>query len=680
MTELELMQGLNPQQKAATKQLDGPVLINAGAGSGKTRVLTGRIALLLLKGAEPSRILALTFTKKAAREMKDRIQAMAGDQARYLVMGTFHSVFIGFLRQWAPAIGYPEGFTIYDEEDSRACLKECISTVLFGPDTAKPDKEESARRRAILEHYRPNDIKGIISMAKNNLIGPDAYAADTDRTNLDSYHKRPRTKDIYRAYQQKLFSSGVMDFDDILVNMDSLLAYNRAALDDFCSRFDHILVDEYQDTNLVQYDVLRRMTLRNHNICVVGDDSQSIYAFRGAKLDNILNFQRDYPECRTFRLEVNYRSSADIVNAANRLIAHNTRRLPKQCVSAAGAGEPVEIIEADDEKDEAAFITETVRAGLAAGKTYSDFAVLYRTNAQSRTIEDIFMRNRIPYVIFSGTSFFERAEVRDALSYFKLIVNNNDDEAFKRCVAVPARGFGKTSLDALKEIASKKRLPLFQAARLPDLEALGMKKKAAEAVKAFTDYISGYTKLYPAYAADHLAKEVLESSGLLDHYKADTSEEGRQRVRNLEEVINSVASFAADKLRELRAESGPGEVAVVPSIDVYLEDMTLLSNADTASDTDDKVSLMTAHSSKGLEFPTVFVTGLEEGLFPLCREGQLSEAELEEERRLMYVAMTRAKEKLYVSYTLTRYKYGHSEKNTPSLFLTEIEGEQNDNE
>ena len=420
-----VLEELNEEQRKAVQCLEGPVLIVAGAGSGKTRVLTSRVANLLAHGCDPSRVLALTFTKKAAGEMKERIALMVGYQrARKVVMGTFHSIFVRFLREYASVLGYPEQFTIYDQSDSTSAVKTVIKEL--GLDDAV---------------YKPRDVLSRISSAKNNLVTVSAYRADADALKADSYSKRPRLVEVYERYQQRLKQSGVMDFDDILVNMNILLRDSREALEDISSRFSHIMVDEYQDTNMAQYIIVRKLAEGHHNVCVVGDDSQSIYAFRGARIQNILNFRKDYPESKVFRLERNYRSTCNIVEAANSVIEHNAGRIPKKCYSEGDSGEKIHIIKAYTEQDEAAEIVYSIQDRIRSdGAKYDDFAILYRTNAQSRALEEQLRRRNIPYMIYSGNSFFDRAEVKDMMAYFKLAVNPADDESFKRVVNKPEIG------------------------------------------------------------------------------------------------------------------------------------------------------------------------------------------------------------------------------------------------
>ena len=445
----EVFEELNAEQKKAVSCVDGPVLIVAGAGSGKSRVLTSRVALLLEKGVEPSRVMALTFTKKAATEMKERIARIVGKRKAWrIAMGTFHSIFIRFLREYADFLGYPPSFTIYDQSDSVSAIKACIKELQLD------DKV-----------YKPKEVQSRISLAKNNLITATAYRNNAQAVMNDTHARKPRICDIYTRYADKCKRSGVMDFDDILLNMNILLRDNPVARESIASRFDYLLVDEYQDTNFAQYLILKKLAAPHRNICVVGDDSQSIYAFRGAKIENILNFKKDYPDCRIFRLEHNYRSTANIVNAANSLIAKNENRIPKTCMAVGEDGEKIHLLSAFTEQEEALLIAsrviETMRREHAR---YQDFAILYRTNSQSRALEEAFRKRNLPYAVYSGNSFFERAEVKDMMAYLKLAVNVNDDESFKRVVNKPARGIGETSLRALTELARAEGKSLFKAA------------------------------------------------------------------------------------------------------------------------------------------------------------------------------------------------------------------------
>ena len=645
-----VFEGLNEEQKNAVSCTEGPVLIVAGAGSGKTRVLTSRIALLLANEVDPARILALTFTKKAAGEMKERIAAMVGDRrARRLVMGTFHAVFVRFLREYAGFLGYPERFVIYDTADSQSAMKACIKELQLD------DKV-----------YKPREVLSRISMAKNNLVTPAGYRRNPDLLIADSHSRKPRLCDLYELYQKKLKESGVMDFDDILLNMNILLRDNKDALQAISERFLYIMVDEYQDTNYAQYLILKKLAAVHRNICVVGDDSQSIYAFRGAKIENILNFRKDYPDCRIFRLERNYRSTSTIVDAANTLIAHNAGRIPKQCYAVGEAGEKIRLLKAYTEQDEAVGIVSEIIARVRSDHAqYRDFAILYRTNSQSRAIEEQLRRRNIPYMIYSGNSFFERAEVKDMMSYFKLCINPDDNESFRRVVNKPARGIGGVTLNAVEDIARQKSLPFLRA---------GME---VPKVKPFCEMIVRLSAQIAFTDAHDMAMRIADESGLYAFYKADTSIEGLARIANLDELMNSTAVFVEERQEEAMDADEfqePGAAMPVFTLDDYVENVSLLSSVDVDSEENDdnKVALMTVHSAKGLEFPYVFVAGLEENLFPsMSMTSSLND--VEEERRLFYVAMTRAKKAVTLSFAGTRMRNGKHESNAPSRFIREID-------
>ena len=665
-----ILEGLNSEQKAAVSCVDGPVLIVAGAGSGKTRVLTTRIAYILeRKDIDPSRILALTFTKKAASEMKERIALMVGERrARRLYMGTFHSVFIRFLREFSDSLGYPQTFTIYDTSDSVSAIKACL-------------KELQLDEKV----YKPKDVLSRISMAKNNLVTADAYRRNPNVLQNDASAKKPRICDIYQLYAQKCRQAGVMDFDDILLNMNILLRDDPAALESIAGRFDYIMVDEYQDTNFAQYLILKKLSQFHQNLCVVGDDSQSIYAFRGAKIENILNFKKDYPQHHIFRLEQNYRSTKVIVDAANSVIARNSARIPKECYSLGAQGEKIRLIQAYTEQEEALLIASSILSRIQSERAeYQDFAILYRTNAQSRALEEALRRRNLPYMIYSGNSFFERAEVKDMMAYFKLVVNLNDDESFKRIVNKPARGIGDTSLSALTAAASNHRTSLFKAAYLDDLENFGLKPAAIKKIREFCDMVARLCLRSNKEDAYTVAAAVAMDSGLLMFYKSDTSIEGQSRTANVEELLNSIKIFIEEKhneyMEEMQAEGMVGDGIELTASDLpvvtlgdYLENVSLLSAVDVSDDeSSNKIALMTVHSSKGLEFPYVFVAGMEENIFP--SGGFLaSESEVEEERRLFYVAMTRAKKVLQLSFSSTRTRNGKHESNSPSRFIKEVD-------
>lgn len=662
-----ILEGLNDEQKRAVECVEGPVLIVAGAGSGKTRVLTSRVANILAGGVDPSRVLALTFTKKAAGEMKERIAMMVGARrARAVVMGTFHAVFVRFLREYAGFLGYPPQFTIYDTSDSTSAVKACIKEL--GLD----DKV-----------YKPKDVLSRISMAKNNLFTVASYKSNQNILMNDTHARKPRICDVYELYQSKLKQAGVMDFDDILMNMNILFRDNQDALHSIADRFSYIMVDEYQDTNYAQYIILKKLASFHRNICVVGDDSQSIYAFRGAKIENILNFKKDYPECRLFRLERNYRSTKTIVDAANSLIAHNDGRIPKECYAVGETGEKIHILKSYTEQEEALCIVSDIIDRMRTDRAqYQDFAILYRTNAQSRALEEQLRRRNIPYMVYSGNSFFERAEVKDMMAYFKLVVNPNDDESFKRIVNKPARAIGDTSVSALNEAARAHQCSLFKAAFMPDCEMYGLRPAAVTKIREFCRMIDSLASQVRVTDAFELARRIADESGLYAFYKADNSIEGQARTTNVEELINSVESFIEERMDEVDegAMSEEDRSSLVFTLDDFLENISLLSNVDVNDDedTNNKVSLMTVHSAKGLEYPYVFVAGMEENLFP-SSSMTASLHDIEEERRLFYVAVTRAMRAVTLSYSGTRMRNGQHESNAPSRFLREIDSRYLDN-
>lgn len=667
-SDTDYIKGLNSAQEAAVTNIEGPSLIVAGAGSGKTRVLTCRVAHILQHGeCTPGQILALTFTKKAATEMKERIAGLVGEaRARWIFMGTFHSIFIRFLRQYASLLGYPEQFTIYDQTDSRSIVKQCI-------------KELQLDEKV----YKPNVIQNVISRAKNDLVTVGGYRASAERMQADMMARRPRTADVYALYQQKCRESGAMDFDDILFNMNVLLRDFPDACSEIAARFHYIMVDEYQDTNYAQYIILRKLAAPHRNICVVGDDSQSIYSFRGARIENILRFQKDYPESGIYRLEQNYRSTQTIVNAANSLISHNEGRIKKECYSKAETGDKINIIKAFTEAEEAYLIVASICDRINLSKAqYDSFAVLYRTNAQSRAIEEALRKRNLPYRIYGSHSFYDRAEIKDMLAYFKLIVNPLDNESFRRVVNVPARGIGGTSIERLASVASQCGCTLFQACSLPaeTLAAVGLKDAAVRKFRAFRDTITPLTVKVSSSDCYDLAVEAGNVTGYLTALKADNTPEGMARFENVEELFNSMKEYSEEETelrRELAEEDDLQTVSTVTLSD-YLENIYLLSEAekDDTQDPDledsNKITLMTVHASKGLEFPYVYIAGMEENLFP-SESMNGSPQEIEEERRLFYVAVTRAMKAVTVSYSQNRRKWGSEESNPPSRFLREID-------
>ena len=650
-----ILDGLNEEQRRAVEAMDGPVLIIAGAGSGKTRVLTSRVAYMLASGVDPSTILALTFTKKAANEMKERISLLVGrEKARRVVAGTFHSVFVRFLREYAGFLGYPEQFTIYDTSDSTAAVKHCIKELGLDDKT-----------------YKPREVLSRISGAKNNLVTEEAYRCRQDLLTADSRSRKPEIHKIYSLYQRKLKESGVMDFDDILVNMNILLRDNPEALDALSRRFAYILVDEYQDTNYSQYIIVRKLSSLRRNICVVGDDSQSIYAFRGAQIQNIFNFSKDFPQAKLFRLESNYRSTSTIVDAANSVIEKNSNRIPKVCHSMGEKGEPIRIVSSYNETGEAAMVADEIVSRMRKdGSQYSDFAILYRTNNQSRALEEALRRRNIPYRVYSGNSFYERAEVKDMMAYLKLVVNPLDEESFKRVVNKPARGIGDTSLEALDKAARAHQTCLFKAAWLEDLESFGLKAAAIARIKAFCEMINRFAADAFRCNAEELALKIADESGYRTALAADTSIEGMARKANVEELLDSISIYVEERTSEAQ-ENGED----VPDITLgdYLENVSLLANADTdEGDDSNRVSLMTVHSAKGLEFSHVLITGLEDNLFPSMNMVG-SAADLEEERRLFYVALTRAKKDIVLTHASSRMRNGKTENNPLSRFVKEID-------
>ena len=664
---------LNPAQKEATMNIAGPELIIAGAGSGKTRVLTTRIALLLEMGIMPERILALTFTRKAADEMRKRIVEMQGPAAHRLKMGTFHSVFITFLRPYAHYLGFPQNFTILDEDDSAACMKRCIKTVLEKDRVPqeKRTKDQVAQYKTEDSYYKSKAVISRISNCKNALITADAYANDQSLLDDDKRARRPKLSEIFLEYRNACFRSGTMDYDDILLYTDILMANFPQVLLEISSNFDYIMVDEYQDTNKAQFSILRRLTQRNKNICVVGDDSQSIYAFRGARIQNIFNFQSEYRGCKTVKLEQNYRSTQSIVDAANRLIAHNGARIPKTCFSTAEKGSPIEWWETDDERDEAAFVADTIKEEARYRKIpYSNFAILYRTNSQSRALEDALMRRKIPYIIYSGTSFFERMEVKDQMAYFRLAVNPDDDEAFRRVVNKPVRGIGDAALTKIAAFARDNNISLWKAVNDERLATLGLQNRNLTGLESFKHDIEASMALANRQSAYAAAYEIANIAGLYNEYMNDGSPEAKDRADNIRELVDSVKAYEEDlRVRQAQLKEEDREPSTLGG---YLQTAMLLSNADTADDGSDKVNLMTVHCAKGLEYDFVFVTGMEEDLFPLSGEGTKSEEE--EERRLFYVAVTRAKKYLTITSTVQRMRFGRRQKSLPSRFIDELLG------
>ena len=656
----QIFKGLNPAQYQAVSDIEGPQLIIAGAGSGKTKVLTCRIANILSKGHEPGSILALTFTNKAAREMKERIASLIGEsKARRLFMGTFHSIFIRFLRDEAELLGFPKTFSIYDTTDSRNVIKACIKELQLD------DKQ-----------YKPNEVHSRISMAKNNLVTAEAYGRNSTLIQNDSAAKKPRIWEIYREYAKKCRQAGAMDFDDILLYTNILFRDFPDALDRIRKRFKFVMVDEYQDTNYAQYLIIKKLSSEHQNISVVGDDAQSIYSFRGARIENILNFRKDYPQAKEYRLEQNYRSTQTIVNAANSLIAKNKMQLKKNCFSEQERGDLIELISAYTEHEEGFMVASSIMDQVRrTHEPYSSFAILYRTNAQSRVMEEALRKKNMPYKIFAGHSFYERAEVKDMLAYLKLVANIKDDEAFKRIINFPARGIGDTSLGRLKEAATAKELSMFEAVKVVNLEEFGIKAGTSTKMKHFIEGIESLRDKMDYTDAYTMAMETDSRFGILNYMKQDTTLEAQGRVQNVEELFNSIKDFVDEGQEEYEQMAQEGEDIPIVTLDLYLENVSLISDLDGKENEDDKnkISLMTVHSSKGLEFPYVYILGMEENLFPSQGMGMASEQDIEEERRLFYVAITRAGKSVKLSYAQSRTKWGSHVSNSPSRFLKEID-------
>ncbi len=652
---IDFLNDLNEPQRQAVENTDGPVMVIAGAGSGKTRVLTYRIAYLLSKGVDPFNILSLTFTNKAAREMKERIAQLVGaGKAKSLWMGTFHSVFARILRIESEKLGYPSNYTIYDTDDSKRLLRTIV-------------KEQQLDDKV----YNANYVLHRISNAKNNLISAMDYNEDAEIQTYDIQNRKPKIGLIFSLYQQRLRKAAAMDFDDLLFNTNILLRDFPEVLYKYQLKFNYILVDEYQDTNFSQYLIVKKLAANNENICVVGDDAQSIYAFRGANIQNILNFKKDYPDNQIFKLEQNYRSTQNIVNAANSVIANNKDQIKKVVWTQNDAGEKIRIMKATSESEEGAlvanYIFETKMNRQLANK---DFAILYRTNAQSRALEEALRKTNIPYRIYGGTSFYQRKEIKDMLAYFRLVINPSDEDAFMRIVNFPARGIGKTSLEKLVVTANENQQSLMEVATNPDKFQLGVNAGVKRRLQEFVTMIKSFSAQLNQYNAFEMGKKIASSAGVFKHYHEDESPEGMNRKENIEELLNALKDFS-----EMPADvEGEDQIK---TLDVFMQDIALMTDADTQkedpSDTD-KVTLMTIHAAKGLEFPYIFLVGVEENLFP-SQLSLNSRSELEEERRLFYVAVTRAMQQLTISYAETRFRYGQFTICEPSRFIDELNPE-----
>lgn len=647
----DLLNDLNESQRKAVEYIDGPSLVIAGAGSGKTRVLTYKIAYLLQQGVKPWSIMALTFTNKAAREMKERIGKLVGQElAQHLYMGTFHSIFSRILRAEAQHIGFTNNFTIYDESDSRSLIKTIV-------------KEMGLDEKV----YKPASVHSRISMAKNNLMSAENYARDKELYQADQRAKMPRVGDIFITYVQRCQQANAMDFDDLLTLTFKLFQEHEDIRKKYADRFDFLLVDEYQDTNHAQMRIVMQLCKEKERVCAVGDDSQSIYSFRGANIDNILSFQSRFKEARLFKLEQNYRSTQSIVEAANSLIKHNSNQIPKHVYSKNDKGESLIYKPAYSDKEEALIVCREIkRIKRQDDCQYSDFAILYRTNAQSRSFEEEFRKQGIPYRIYGGLSFFQRKEIKDVIAYFRLVANPDDEEAFKRIINYPARGIGNTTLAKIATCALDNHVSFWQVISSPEHYGLGVNKGTLAKLESFRLMISGFVEKSASMNAFDLGDTIVKESGIsADIYKSGSRDpEDLARQENLEELLGGMQSF----VEECREEGREQEAYLTD----YLQGVALLTDLDSKGDDDEpRVSLMTVHASKGLEFPTVFVVGLEENIFPSAIVSTLRE--LEEERRLLYVAITRAEKHCVLTSAKNRFRYGKMEFGNPSRFIKEID-------
>ena len=648
---MDLLNDLNESQRKAVEYIDGPSLVIAGAGSGKTRVLTYKIAYLLQQGVKPWSIMALTFTNKAAREMKERIGKLVGQElAQHLYMGTFHSIFSRILRAEAQHIGFTNNFTIYDESDSRSLIKTIV-------------KEMGLDEKV----YKPASVHSRISMAKNNLMSAENYARDKELYQADQRAKMPRVGDIFITYVQRCQQANAMDFDDLLTLTFKLFQEHEDIRKKYADRFDFLLVDEYQDTNHAQMRIVMQLCKEKERVCAVGDDSQSIYSFRGANIDNILSFQSRFKEAKLFKLEQNYRSTQSIVEAANSLIKHNSNQIPKNVYSKNDKGESLIYKPAYSDKEEALIVCREIkRIKRQDDCQYSDFAILYRTNAQSRSFEEEFRKQGIPYRIYGGLSFFQRKEIKDVIAYFRLVANPDDEEAFKRIINYPARGIGNTTLAKIATCALDNHVSFWQVISSPEHYGLGVNKGTLAKLESFRLMISGFVEKSASMNAFDLGDTIVKESGIsADIYKSGSRDpEDLARQENLEELLGGMQSF----VEECREEGREQEAYLTD----YLQGVALLTDLDSKGDDDEpRVSLMTVHASKGLEFPTVFVVGLEENIFPSAIVSTLRE--LEEERRLLYVAITRAEKHCVLTSAKNRFRYGKMEFGNPSCFIKEID-------
>lgn len=653
----DYLKGLNPVQYNAVTKIDGPVLVIAGPGSGKTRVLTYRIAHLVNLGVAPWEILALTFTNKAAKEMKERIGKVAGDKANQIWAGTFHAIFARILRAEATKIGFPSDFSIYDPSDVKSCIAEIVKAQGFDP-----------------KAYGASDIYHRISMAKNCLISPRDYAADAERLLDDKQANMPYVYKIYDLYIKKMQRSGAMDFDDLLFQMHRLLKENPDnVVEKYRKKFKYLLVDEFQDTNSLQYGIIQLLVKypgSPQNICVVGDDAQSIYAFRGATIQNILDFEKDYPNLQVFKLEQNYRSTNYIVQAANDVISHNKKQIRKKIYTEKGEGEQIKVIRAVTDNEEARMVASMIaELKLRHRMKNEDFAILYRVNAQSRVFEESLKGHRIAYRIYGGLSFYERKEIKDLIGYLRVIVNPKDEEALKRIVNYPTRGIGDASLSKLSLAAEVNAIPLWEVLKKAVSFDSSISTRAAKSIQEFVMLIETFQRWLQTEDAYEMAKKAAKLSGILDDLAKDKTPEGQGRIENVQELLDGIKSFVEeDTVGELQTEVQD------KTLSSYLQNIALVTDSDKDEDDNDRVKLMSVHAAKGLEFKAVFITGMEENLFPslMALKSKDSRAAIDEERRLFYVAITRAEQHLVLTYASSRYRFGKMQYNNSSRFLEEI--------
>lgn len=644
----DYLKELNEQQREAVSHIDGPLMIVAGAGSGKTKVLTTRIAHLMRQGVDAFNILALTFTNKAAAEMKERIEKILGNnEARNLYIGTFHSVFARILRAEAHKIGYPNSFTIYDSDDAKSVLKTIIN------ENNLDDKM-----------YKPQYVYGRISAAKNNLMGPMAYQQDHFIQQEDARSGRPLMGQLYEQYAARCFKNGAMDFDDLLFKMYELLVKHPDVMAKYQHKFKYVLIDEYQDTNIAQYQIIKMLGAVHENICVVGDDAQSIYSFRGATIENILKFQKDYEGTKVVKLEQNYRSTQNILNVANRVIALNKNQIPKNLWSDKEEGEKLKLVRSLTDNDEGRFVADAIAEQKLRNHYHNkDFAILYRTNAQSRSFEESLRRHNIPYRIYGGLSFYQRKEIKDFIAYMRIVVNPQDEEAVKRIINYPVRGIGKTSIERVMIAANDTGKTFWEILEQPHVA--GLKGAAAVAIEGFVQMIRSFQSMLGKHDAYEVAFTIGKHTNLVKELYNDKSVEGLARYENVQELLNAIKEYT-------ETPNEDGELEEDKSLGTYLQNIVLLTDADKNGDEDqDVVKLMTIHAAKGLEFQCVFAVGLEENIFPSAMS-MYDREDLEEERRLFYVVITRARERLWISFANSRYRFGSLVQNEPSRFIDEV--------